>query len=245
MVYLKGNLFMISVVIPAYNEEKTIQKCLESLVNQKTKRSFEVILVDNASTDKTVEISQKFKIHLNLRILHENKKGRGAARRTGFKAAAGDVIFSTDADTQVPSNWIDTFFTTLTNSKAIAVTGNNRITDCSKTTNTIYNALQPVFMRGYRVLFGHYWLSGFSFAIYKDAYDKSGGFKYELISQEDIDLSFRVRKLGKIQYVGELPVVFSGRRYKKNLALGLVQHPLTFTESFLLRRKNVNLPDIR
>lgn len=236
---------MISVVIPAYNEEKTISACLESLKDQKTKRQFEVILVDNNSTDKTVTLARSFKEKLNLRIISEKTKGRGAARSAGFKAALGDVIFSTDADTILPADWIETFFTKLTNSKAVAVTSNNKIADCGTTTNTVYNALQPIFMRGYRALLGHYWLSGFSFAVYKDVYEKSGGFKYDLIAQEDVDLSFRVRKLGKIQYVPELPVVLSGRRYKSGLMRGFLQHQSTFVETFLLKRKNVVLPDIR
>ncbi len=236
---------MISVIIPAYNEEKSIHACLESLVNQKTDRKFEVVLVDNNSSDNTVKIAKSFTSKLNLRIVSEKKRGRGSARSTGFKNALGDVLFSTDADTVLPEDWIETFFTTLTKSNSVAVTSNNRIDDCGRTTNTVYNALQPIFMRGYRVLLGHYWLSGFSFAMYKDVYEKSGGFKNELIAQEDIDLSFRVRKLGKIQYVPELPVVLSGRRYRGGLMKGFFQHQSTFVETFLLRRKNVVLPDIR
>lgn len=238
-------MYMISVIIPAYNEEKSISSCLESLANQKTHRKFEVVLVDNNSTDNTVRIAKSFTDRLNLRIVPEEKRGRGAARSTGFKNAQGDVLFSTDADTVLPENWVETFFTKLTKSNSVAVTSNNRINDCKKTTNTVYNALQPIFMRGYRVLLGHYWLSGFSFAMYKDVYEKSGGFKNDLIAQEDIDLSFRVRRLGNIQYVSELPVTLSGRRYKNGLMKGFLQHQSTFVETFLLRRKNVVLPDIR
>ena len=112
---------MITVIIPAFNEEKTIEKCLDSLVNQKTKRKFSVIVVDNNSTDKTAEKARTFENKLDLTIIVEKKKGRGAARRTGFQNAIGEVLFSTDADTTHPSNWIETLSDSLENSKSIAV----------------------------------------------------------------------------------------------------------------------------
>ena len=98
---------MISVVIPAYNEEENITKSLGAFLGQTTKLSYEIILVDNASTDKTVEIAAKYVGKLPLKIIKENKKGRGPARRAGFTKAKGDIIFSTDADAQVPPDWIE------------------------------------------------------------------------------------------------------------------------------------------
>lgn len=236
---------MISVVIPAYNEEKAIGACLGALCNQITSQKFEVILVNNNCTDDTIKIAETFSDKLNLKIITEKTKGRGAARKAGFEKASGEIVFSTDSDTIVPPNWIEDFTNVLRRKNTIAVSGNCRIADCSKRANTVFNLLQPVFMRGYRVFLGYYWLSGFSFAIYKDAYEKSGGFNDLLTAQEDVDLSFRVKKIGKIRYASKTPVIFSGRRFKKGLARGLMQYPITYTESFVLRRKNVVLSDVR
>lgn len=72
---------MISVIIPAYNEEQNITRCLNALTVQKTNKKFEVILVDNNSTDGTVELANKFNNKLNLKIVTETKKGRSPARK--------------------------------------------------------------------------------------------------------------------------------------------------------------------
>lgn len=236
---------MLSIIIPAYNEEKSIGKCLEALLKQNTTRKFEIILVDNASTDKTAEVAEQFKEKLNLKIVKEERKGRGIARKVGFENASGNIFLSTDADTIVPSNWVEKLTNTLEGRGAVAVTGTCKIVDCSPLTNLLFNTFMSSFMRGYRLLIGHYWLSGFSFATYKDAYEKSGGFSGELTAQEDIDLSFRVQKIGKIQIVTDVPVIFSGRRFQKGIVHGLVPYMSTFAEYYLFKKKNVVLPDIR
>jgi glycosyltransferase involved in cell wall biosynthesis len=236
---------MVSVVIPAFNEEKNLPHCLDALVNQKTNISFEVVLVDNNSTDKTAIVARTYQGKLPIRVIYEPQKGRGVARKTGFAYAKGNIILSTDADTVVPPNWVETLVAYLKDHpEAVAVTGPCIITDCSPRINKTFNLLQPKFMRLYRAAFGHYWLSGFNFAIRRDVYDKAGGFP-ENNTQEDIELSFRVRKYGKIAFLPSLPVVFSGRRFEKGLIQGIKPYVTTFADSYVLHRKNVELTDVR
>ena len=90
----------ISIVIPAYNEEAYLEKCLISLANQ-LEKPYEIIVVDNNSTDKTVEIAKKF----GARVLKETKQGIVPARNTGYNKAKGDIIARTDADTRVQPDW--------------------------------------------------------------------------------------------------------------------------------------------
>lgn len=90
----------ISVVVPAFNEEERLGACLKSLENQ-IEKPFEIIVVDNNSTDKTVEIAKKF----NVKIIKETVQGRAPARNAGFNKAKGDIIARTDADTRVPPDW--------------------------------------------------------------------------------------------------------------------------------------------
>lgn len=236
---------MISVIIPAYNEEENIERCLESLVQQKTTRKFEVILVNNNSTDSTVELAKRFHTDLDLQIILEPKKGRGVARKTGFEVAQGSLLFSTDSDTVLPPNWIEVFANTLENSNAVAVTGTCKISDCSPFTNFLFNFAQPRSMRVYKLMFGHYWLSGFSFAIKREAYEKSGGFNENLNASEDIDLSFKVAKIGKILLVRNLPVMFSGRRFKRGFIFGAIPYLRTFIEYYVLKKDDVTLSDPR
>jgi glycosyltransferase involved in cell wall biosynthesis len=154
---------MISVVIPAHNEEKTIGRCLDAMTRQTTTKPFEVIVVNNASTDDTARIARQYKNKLHLRVIGERQKGRGAARRRGFACAKGSIILSTDADTVVPAGWIHRMAGYFADPTVLAVTGTMRIDDCARLTNMLLNLLQPVAMVCYRVVFGHYWLSGFNF----------------------------------------------------------------------------------
>lgn len=235
---------MISVVIPAYNEEKSISSCLTALQLQKTYRSFEVIIVDNASTDQTVRIVNTFAKRLNVRIVSEKQKGRGAARARGFKEARGEMILSTDADSIVSSNWIESIATHLAKN-SVAVTGICQIIDCGVLTNTFINFLQPASMQLYRLSKGYYWLNGFNFGIYKKIYEQSGGFNKDLTTQEDVELSMRVAKLGRIQFLSNLRVIVSGRRFKGGVIKGLYPYAKTYVDYFFLKKKHIELSDVR
>jgi glycosyltransferase involved in cell wall biosynthesis len=240
---------MLSVVIPAYNEEGHIAKCLESLAQQETNQPFEVIVVDNASTDRTAEIARSYGDRLNLTVLREPKKGRGAARAAGFEAANGEIIFSTDGDTVVPPHWISALLKAWEkHPEAAALSGPIRITDCGPVANSLFNMIQPVAMVLYMPLFGHYWLTGSNFAIRRTAYLRAGGFDRDLQSNEDTDLSFRVKKVGKIRFVGGVPVVTSGRRFRggcRGFLCGLFAYPKSWIQKFVLQRKDVELKDVR
>jgi glycosyltransferase involved in cell wall biosynthesis len=79
---------IISVIVPAYNEEKCLPKCLEALKKQTFQKPFEVIVVDNCSTDKTTEIAGAF----NVRIVSENRKGQVFAKNSGVHAAQAPIV---------------------------------------------------------------------------------------------------------------------------------------------------------
>lgn len=97
----KENL-RISVVIPAYNEESRIKDCLKALMVQ-TVPPYEIIVVDNNCTDKTVKIASRFK---GVTIIKESIQGRAPARDRGFNYAIGDILARFDADTILPADWI-------------------------------------------------------------------------------------------------------------------------------------------
>jgi biofilm PGA synthesis N-glycosyltransferase PgaC len=236
---------MISIVIPAYNEEKNIGNCLNSLVAQQTGKNFRIIVVDNNSTDDTVKEARSFSKNLHITVLYEKRKGRGAARKAGFEYSTDEIILSTDADTILPSNWVETLSNALTENIGVAVTGTCRIDDCTANTNKIVNVLQPLGMRIYRVIFGHYWLSGFNFAIFNEAYKKSGGFSADLNAIEDIDLSFKVSKIGKIIFLSNTPVLAAGRRFRFGFFAGANSYLVTFLKYLFLKKTAVWMTDPR
>ena len=93
----------LSLVIPVYNEEHHIKACLNAIAAQ-TAAPFEVILVDNNSTDKTVEIAKHFPF---VKVINEPRQGRGWARTAGFNAAKGEIIGRIDADSRIDPDWVE------------------------------------------------------------------------------------------------------------------------------------------
>lgn len=91
----------ISLVIPVHNEEKQLADCLRAVAAQRQK-PYEVIVVDNNSTDRTVQIAKRFKF---VRVVTAKRQGVVHARDRGFNVARGDIIGRIDADTRLPSDW--------------------------------------------------------------------------------------------------------------------------------------------
>src|SRR5437016_837944 len=99
---------MITVIVPAFNEEKLLVSCLDSLASQQP-RPDEIVIVDNASTDRTPDIIKTFMAQhpeLNIKSIYETKKGCPAAREAGWRVASGDIIVHVDADETFPSDWM-------------------------------------------------------------------------------------------------------------------------------------------
>ncbi len=97
----------ISVIIPTYNEVNVIQSCIESLGEQ-TYEDFEIITIDDGSTDKTPKIlGGASKILPNFYFLEQNHKGAGAARNLGAKKAKGEILVFVDADMTFDENFLD------------------------------------------------------------------------------------------------------------------------------------------
>ena len=95
----------ISVVIPVYNAEKYIGKCLDSIINQ-TYKNWEVICINDGSSDKSEEIIDTYKNQkYNITLIKQKNMGPGAARNTGIDKANGDYIVFIDADDYIDSNF--------------------------------------------------------------------------------------------------------------------------------------------
>lgn len=103
-----------SIIIPAYNEEKDLPECLTSLKKQSEKR-FEIILVDDGSTDNTIGIAKNFKI----KILKQNHQGPGKARNLGAKNAKGEILVFIDADMTFDKNYLKNLINPLLKNKKI------------------------------------------------------------------------------------------------------------------------------
>ena len=96
--------FRVSIIIPAYNEETGIKSTLEKLVEGKYHEKYEIIIVDDGSTDKTKEISEEFPVRV---VSHTVNKGYGAALKTGIRKSTTDKIVLMDSDGQHDPAYLD------------------------------------------------------------------------------------------------------------------------------------------
>ena len=99
---------MLSIIIPIYNSEKYVQRCLDSIVSQ-TNKNFEVILIDDGSTDDSANICKQYcSNNSNFKYFYQKNGGPGAARNKGLRYSIGELISFIDPDDFVSSNYVET-----------------------------------------------------------------------------------------------------------------------------------------
>jgi len=113
---------LVSVIIPAYNEEEDIEKCLGSLTVQ-TLKSIEIIVIDDGSTDNTQKKTTKF----SVKFLQQNHKGPGVARNLGAKRAKGKILVFVDADMTFDKNFIKDLVSPIIKGRTIGTFSKNEM----------------------------------------------------------------------------------------------------------------------
>jgi cellulose synthase/poly-beta-1,6-N-acetylglucosamine synthase-like glycosyltransferase len=94
---------MVTVIIPAFNAEKAISRCLDALTGQNYSGELEIIVIDDGSTDSTPDIVSQYK---RVQLVRQKNAGPASARNKGASAARGDIILFTDSDCVPEQNWI-------------------------------------------------------------------------------------------------------------------------------------------
>ena len=187
---------MISIIVPSYNSEKTIQENIKSLLKQDYKGQYEIIVVDS-SKDKTPDMVSEFPV----KLIKQKPKGPATARNLGVKKSKGSIIVFIDSDCVAPKNWLKNLLKPFSSRDVVAVAGTY------KTKNK--KSLIARFT-GYEIEQRHEKMKMFKYidfvATYNCAYRKKifiklGGFNKKFTQAEDADLSFRIAKRGyKIRY---------------------------------------------
>lgn len=206
--------FKISVVVPAHNEEESLPATLSALLAQDYP-DFEIIVVDNASSDRTSEVARAFPV----KVVREEKKGLLHARERGRVEATGDIIVQIDADCLPDAQWLSRGSRRFSDSRVAAVAGPYYYHDGGFLFRGTSLMAQRYVYRGINYLIqaigtGAVLIGGNSF-IRADVLHKMGGYDTSIIFYgEDTDTARKVAKHGKIIFDPNLIQKTSARRFK-------------------------------
>ncbi len=199
-----------SVIVCTLNEEKRIGDCIKSIKEQEFKGTYEIIVADGFSEDKTVEIAES----LGAKTIKEKIRRISAERQAGAKIAQGKILLFTDADARVKKNWVKENFDLLEKNPDFAgCYGSVFFSDVSLAEKKLSRIAMPLFM-GLMALLGMHNPIGSNIAARKTSFQQIGGFNTELVTCEDLDLFRRLKKTGKIKFNTKSEVEVSARRVK-------------------------------
>ncbi|MBS3903050.1 MAG: glycosyltransferase family 2 protein [Anaplasmataceae bacterium] len=206
---------LFSIIIPAYNEEKIIGKALKDIRNRLTAFPYEIIVVDDGSTDKTVDIARQIadevllspqpEIHLIPRT-----------RNRGGKAARGELIVFMDSGVFI--NEPNRFFARVVecfknDPRLVALTVKLRVfPDQATWADRFFFWLVDVYFALVNNILGTGGASGKFMAVRKEAFEKVGGFDERMAVAEDNEFFWRLAKIGKVKIDWSLIAYHGGRR---------------------------------
>jgi len=193
----------ISVIIPAHNEEKYIEKCLDSISTAKSNIDFpvEIIVALNRCTDHTEDIAKNYKAI----TVREDEKNIAKIRNAGIKASTGDVLVTIDADSWMTPNMFKEVILKLNSGKYIG--GGVRIKPERMSIGMFFSLLMLVpYILKARISAGMFWL-------YKRDFETIGGFDEGHVSVEDYYFALKLKAYGK----------------KKNLKYGTIMQEYIIT----------------
>jgi GT2 family glycosyltransferase len=183
---------LCSVVVPARNAAKTIGACIIAVLSQSMPReNYEVIVVDDGSTDHTAYIARKF----GIRVLPQPPLGVGAARNTGARAAAGDLVVFLDADCLPKLDWLAQMVAPFSDPRVVAVQG----AYSSDEPGLVPRLIQAECDDEYRRLESYPSIDviqGFSAAYRRSIFLAAGGFDTTFAVAGDVELAYRLAKTG-------------------------------------------------
>ena len=186
----------ISVIIPSRNEEDNINKCIESIKITFGSYKYEIIVVDNNSSDRTVEIAKSH----NCKIVNNTKMGPAATRNSGAVSAKGKYIAFVDADCILDKNWFKSLKEHFID-KTVVAAGTKISPDFNNATWVENASFWLRARRGSSISKGVQkvrWIGSSNMLIVKSVFEKCNGFNEKLTVAEDYDLCEKLTKLGDI-----------------------------------------------
>ncbi|MBI3412675.1 MAG: glycosyltransferase [Candidatus Aenigmarchaeota archaeon] len=190
-----------SFVVPAYNEEKYLEKCLKSIKSQ-TYKDYEIIVSYSPSGDRTLQIAKKY----GARIVKLPKCHPGKARNAGVKAAVGEYLVLSDADVVLPPDFLEHTVRYL--ERGYLVVGYKFEWLESIKGLEASNIMTNMLAKNWKMFF-------FCYTIKKSLFEKIGGFDESLEVNEDWDISKRIRRNKMVKFSDKVIIRVSARRFSK------------------------------
>ena len=190
---------LISIIVPAHNSERTIRKCVDSLLRLDYV-NYEIFVVDDGSFDKTKEILSEYKSRVN--IIENRHVGPSRCRNIAVKKAKGDFLTFTDSDCIVDKNWLKELMKGFVNEKVVSTGG----IQLSPEDETKFGKMVQEFFNLTGFLGGYIKNKGAeeikrvehnpscNVAYRKSVFLDIGGFDENLWPSEDVDLDYRLKK---------------------------------------------------
>lgn len=195
------NKYFISVLIPAYNEEKGIKKTIESILNQNyPKNKYEIIVVNDGSTDNTKKICIEFQKKGLIKLINKSNGGKASALNIGIQYTKGELIYILDADSFADKNSFSHLIGYFDNKKVAAVTSSMKITEKKRFLQKIQwlEYLFGILMRKVMSLFNSLYVTPGPGSIYrKSVILEVGGFSTKTLT-EDMEIAFNIQDHGYV-----------------------------------------------
>lgn len=199
---------LVSIIIPTYNSSKFIEGAIESAINQ-TYKNIEIIVIDDGSTDNTLELLKKYK---NIHVITQTNKGVAAARNAGIEIASGDYIAILDSDDRWMKNRLEIMIPLIEKSKCDLIISNYYYVDENRNKISLSPVLSekysiPSFEEQYKMLL---WkaINFTTMIVRADKIKLAGGYDESLRGEaEDYDLWLRLLRDGSTYTYVDEPLV--------------------------------------
>ena len=198
-----GSFPLISLIVPAFNEEITIKKSIQSLI-ELDYPNYEIIVIDDGSTDKTLEEAKKFETS-RVKVIHQRNQGKANALNTGTKNSKGEIIITVDADTTLKKDSLKKISARFAkNSQIGAIAGNVKVIPENSLLNIIQGTEYTIginLIRKAQSMLGCVMIvPGPIAALKREAIEKAGFFSDDTFA-EDFDITMKILKQGyKVEY---------------------------------------------
>ena len=219
-----------SIIIPVYNRPQEIDELLLSLTQQDFTDKFEVVIIEDGSTNRSDEIVEKYKDELEIQYFFKENSGPGGSRNFGMEKATGNYYIILDSDVIVPKQYLSEIKATLDKNYTDAYGGPDaahpNFTSLQKAINySMTSFLTTGGIRGKKKGVGKFQPRSFNMGISRTAFEKTKGYS-DMRAGEDIDLTFRLWEAGFETQLIEKAFVYHKRRntiksfFKQTFAFG-------------------------